>query len=803
MRRSLGTTGIAFVVLALLVPLAPTAAATGSLATLMTTIETFSWSPPSPDPSGIAWWPEKGRLIVADAEVEEILTHYAGVNTFETTTDGALQDTSDTTAFTNEPVDVAVNGSTVYFTDDDLDEVFIVDIGPDQELGTSDDTRTSFDTLSFGSDDGEGLAYAGGSLLLSDGVATQVYRIHPGSNGVFDGTDDRRTCFDTKTLGMRDPEGITVHPDTGELYLVSRTDFNRMTVSTASGGLVDVIDTGFVAGDGVNPAGVAIAPAPDDPARMDVFIADRAQDNAQVPDENDGRIFEFALSEPTTNARPVVTNPGTQPSASGTSAEGEGVTLQIVASDPNGDPLSYDLVAGTPNAGEILGLPPGLSLDPATGLISGTIAAGATGNYRAFVRVSDGSLFVDRSVPWRVGVRTPNQPPVVTSPGDQTSVEGDVVNLQVVATDPDDDVTYSATGLPPGLWLDCDTGLIGGTIEAGSVSGSPYSVTVSVSEVVRAAEKTSETETFDAEIFTWTVNSADPVPAAPTGLSIAPESVGLQLDWADNTELDLAGYNVYRIDGGTPVKLNGALLATSQYLDPDAPPGQTSNYQVTAVDLGGNESAPAEGSGQRGTIVSHGSASAARVSTTLTIAKPSGAVEGDVMVAAVNIGSGGAITAPAGWEHVRTEGSGTSLRQAVYVRVVGASEPSTYTWTFASSVVASGVIVAYDGVDTTLPVVGTSAGQANGKSASITAPSVEALSGELLVGFFGMPTNAQIAPPAGMVEQAEALVNGKKKVSIEASDDALVATGATGARSALANKPAVSIGQVVVLRPAP
>jgi len=46
-------------------------------------------------------------------------------------------------------------------------------------------------------------------------------------------------------------------------------------------------------------------------------------------------------------------------------------------------------------------------------------------------------------------------------------------------------------------------------------------------------------------------------------------------------------------------------------------------------------------------------------------------------------------------------------------------------------------------------------------------------------------------------------VNGKAKASIEASDDALVATGATGARSALANKPAVSIGQVVVLRPAP
>jgi len=800
MRRSLGTTAIAFAVLALLVPQAPTAAATGSLATLVTTIETFSWSPPSPDPSGVAWWASKGRLIVVDGEVEETMggiTHYAGVNTWEVTTSGGLLDTYTTYPdFSSEPVDVAAHGSTVFFVDDNADEVFMVDVGGDGELGTSDDTRTSFDTRAFNNHDPEGLAFGDGSLFVSDGNNNQVYRVDPGSNGQFDGTDDQVSCFDTSVLGMRDPEGVTMDPVSGELYIISRTD-REVAIATPSGVLTDLISLAgvlpFTTAPPVNPAGVAIAPASDDASRSDLYISDRAVDNNTDPNEVDGKVYEIRLDPPAGNVAPVVSGPGAQ-----TVVEGESVRLQVVAADPNDDPIAYSAT----------GLPPGLTIDPATGVITGTLPPGSASTvaYASTLKASDATLTGSRNANWTVlAIGSFNTAPSITGPGDQLGAEGDVVNLPIVASDPDvgNVLMNSATGLPPGLWMNCLTGVISGTIAPGASSGSPYTVRVSVSDQVVPGGTTFRSK-WDAQTFAWTVNPADPAPAAPTGLVVTPESVGLQLDWADNTELDLAGYNVYRIDGGTLVKLNGALLATSQYLDPDAPPGQTSNYQVTAVDLGGNESAPAEGSGQRGTIVSHGSASAARVSTTLTIATPSGAVEGDVMVAAVNIGSGGTITAPAGWDQVRVEANGSSLRQAVFVRVVGASEPPTYTWTFASSVVASGVIVAYDGVDTTLPLVDASGGQSNGRSTSIAAPSVTAsVPGALLIGFFGMPTNAEIAPPAGMIEQAETRVNGKKKISIEASDDALVAAGATGARTALANKPAVSIGQVVVLRPAP
>jgi hypothetical protein len=76
----------------------------------------------------------------------------------------------------------------------------------------------------------------------------------------------------------------------------------------------------------------------------------------------------------TTAGAPDVANPGPQ-----TSAEGYDVVLVVAASDPDGDPLEF--VAN--------GLPPGLTLDPQSGVVSGTIADGAAGSYVVGVEVSD------------------------------------------------------------------------------------------------------------------------------------------------------------------------------------------------------------------------------------------------------------------------------------------------------------------------------------------------------------------------------------------------------------------------------
>ena len=804
MRRALASLGSAFLLtLLLLIPVAAPASGTGKLASLQATIDTAAWLQPSPDPSGIAWWAAKGRLIVSDGEVEETvggITHYQGVNMWETTTAGAVVHTSTTyPTFSSEPTDVAADGSTVYVVDDNNRAVFIIDVGADGELGTADDTRTSLNTRTFNSYDPEGVAVGAGSLFVSDGNNNQEYRVDPGPDGLFGGVDDQVSCFDTSVLGMRDPEGVTMNPDTGELLIVSRTD-REMAVATPSGQLADLINLATVLPFGtqtVNPAGVAMAPATDDPSRYDAYISDRAVDNNNDPTEVDGKVYEVRLSDPTSNRAPVVSGPGAQ-----TVVEGEGITLQIVAADPNDDPITYSAV----------GLPPGLSVDPSTGVVSGSISAGAAAGspYASTLRASDGTLIGSRNANWTVTATGAfNTAPTVTNPGNQTGTEGDTVSLPITATDPDagNVLMYSATGLPPGLWLDCVSGVVSGTIAPGASSASPYTVRVSASDQLVPGVPGFHTK-WDTQSFTWTVagSAPDDPPAAPTGLTVTPDTGGLRLDWANNTEPDLAGYNVYRMVGGSPVKLNGALLTSSDFYDTAAPPGETSTYRVTAVDLAGHESAPTEGSGTRGKIAFRGASTAtAKSANSLTVSRPTGVQSGDVMLAAITVnGSPASITPPVtgGWTLLRQDQSGSALRQYVFAKVAVA-EPSSYTWTLPAKFPLGAAITAYSGVDTSSPFV--NAGRVNPKSLSITTDGFTAVPGDVFVGFFGIATNTTIAPDARMLERAEALQTaGSKKSTLEAADDVIDVSGATGTRVATgtSGKGAVNIGQSILLHPA-
>jgi Ca2+-binding RTX toxin-like protein len=83
--------------------------------------------------------------------------------------------------------------------------------------------------------------------------------------------------------------------------------------------------------------------------------------------------FESDAASPQSNLPPVVTNPGDQTSAVGTI-----VNLPISASDPNGNTLSYSAT----------GLPAGLSINAATGVVTGTLSTAGTSNVT--VTVSDG-----------------------------------------------------------------------------------------------------------------------------------------------------------------------------------------------------------------------------------------------------------------------------------------------------------------------------------------------------------------------------------------------------------------------------
>jgi hypothetical protein len=85
------------------------------------------------------------------------------------------------------------------------------------------------------------------------------------------------------------------------------------------------------------------------------------------------------------DAPPVLLDPGNH-----TSLVGEAVTLQLVGSDPFGQPVSYTAT----------GLPPGLTLTASTGFISG--AAMMAGTYQVTATVTDGTLTDSKTFIWVV-----------------------------------------------------------------------------------------------------------------------------------------------------------------------------------------------------------------------------------------------------------------------------------------------------------------------------------------------------------------------------------------------------------------
>jgi hypothetical protein len=479
----------------------------------------------------------------------------------------------------------------------------------------------------------------------------------------------------------------------------------------------------------------------------------------------------------TANRAPTVTNPGDQ-----TSAEGATVTSSITASDPDGDTLTYSAT----------GLPTGLAIDSTTGLISGTVAFGASPANSVVVTVSDGALTDAASFTWTV-TKT-NRTPTVTNPGNQSSAEGAAVTLQISASDPDGDtLTYSATGLPTGLAINSTTGLISGIT---SVAGA-YTVNVAVSDGSAQA----------GAGFTWTVvRPLNQAPAADaqtvTTVQDTPLAITLTASDADgpgNLTFTIVTAPLHGTVSGTPpgvtytpaLDYNGADSFTFKANDGLAD-SNTATIAIT-VDPAAIQFVA------RTTVQNSGSS--------ITAARPASVTAGDLLVVALAKIGTAAMTAPAGWALVRNPADGIALdtttgtlRQAVYFKVATATEPSSYTWTFSAGQNAAAVLAVYRGVDTVTPF-DVSGGQANPIARSIAAPSITTrVDGTRLIGVFGMATTANITAPPGMANRGQS-TSGKVKVVTEVADVNLAAAGATGSRVAAASTMALNIGQLLALRP--
>ena len=151
----------------------------------------------------------------------------------------------------------------------------------------------------------------------------------------------------------------------------------------------------------------------------------------------------------------------------GTFTTGAPMSFQLVATDADGDALTYSVVGGA--------LPAGVTMTSG-GLLSGS----PTGDGSFTVRVTDGTTPVNRTFTFAA-----NAAPIWSTPAGSIGqyTTGSNVNFQFAATDPDNDaLVYSVvTPLPSGLSLSA-SGLLTGT------SGSEGSFTLRVADPSGASE---------------------------------------------------------------------------------------------------------------------------------------------------------------------------------------------------------------------------------------------------------------------------------------------------------------------------
>ena len=102
----------------------------------------------------------------------------------------------------------------------------------------------------------------------------------------------------------------------------------------------------------------------------------------------------------------------------------------------------------------------------------------SAGNFNVMLNVSDGTVSRSAQFSWTVVAVNTNNPPTITSPNNQTGNTGVNVSLAIQASDADGDtLTYTASGLPAGLNINSNSGLVFGTLN--SVGNNNVRITVS------------------------------------------------------------------------------------------------------------------------------------------------------------------------------------------------------------------------------------------------------------------------------------------------------------------------------------
>ncbi|MEM7111379.1 MAG: PKD domain-containing protein [Chloroflexota bacterium] len=198
------------------------------------------------------------------------------------------------------------------------------------------------------------------------------------------------TIWHTQWQAANPPHPHEIVVDMGVAYNISGFRYLPRQTGQINGTIADY--RFFVSSDGINWG---------NPVAQGTFANNR-----------DEKTVLFDLNEP-----PTLTNPGNQ-----TNMEGDSVNLAIGFNDPDGDALNFGAS----------GLPPGLSIDSETAVISGNLSAGSAGNYTVTVTADDGNGGNDSTTfDWQVNAA----PALMLNPITSTpQEEGTAVNYTAVSS---------------------------------------------------------------------------------------------------------------------------------------------------------------------------------------------------------------------------------------------------------------------------------------------------------------------------------------------------------------------------------
>ena len=249
------------------------------------------------------------------------------------------------------------------------------------------------------------------------------------------------------------------------------------------------------------------------------------------------------------NAAPVISTPANQ-----IGNIGDPVTLAILASDPDGNALTFSAT----------GLPAGLAINATSGLITGSPTAAGTSTVT--VRVSDGRLDASANFTWQIR-QTVNSPPVIQSPGTLTQVVGASVNVAITGSDPEGQpLTWSATGLPAGLSIHPTTGVISGT--ASLISN--WWVTVTASDGTNSASTS----------FAWSITAPQSPPADICNRLVNPGFESGLAGW----EISASAALVSDARSGTQaLRFSGGWVGAQASVDAGTAYNVTVNYKATGT----------------------------------------------------------------------------------------------------------------------------------------------------------------------------------------------------------------------------